>query len=108
MGDAPTLCPLRPAGAPRTRELGVGQGDSGLGHPAHVSLVLLAVQAGQAAQGEEGFALQVVGAQHIVVKHGEQQAGPLLPAFLGGDQAAGQGGQGLSHPNPPWDPPAPH
>lgn len=101
VGDAPRspLCSL--AVAPRTRGLGVGQGEPALGHPGHVGLVLLGVQAGQVAQGEEGFALQVVGSQHIVVKHGQQQTGPLLPALLGGDQAAGAG-QASSHPNLPY------
>lgn len=99
-GSLPTLQGLSLAVAPRTRGLGVGEGEPGLGHPAHVSLVLLGVEPGQVAQGEEGFSLQVVGSQHVVVKHGQQQTGPLLPALLGGDQAAGARGAG-DHRIPP-------
>lgn len=75
------------------------EGEAGLGHPSRVSLVLVGVEAGQVTEGEEGFALQVVGPQRVVVKHGQQQAGPLLPALLGGDQAVG-GWKfvGLAHP----------
>lgn len=84
--------------APHTRGLGVCEGQPGLGHPSHVSLVLFSVEAGQVAQGEESFTLQVVGPQHVVVKHGQQQTGPLLPALLRGDQA--EGSRGSSHPTP--------
>lgn len=123
VGDAPhsplrTLQGLSPAVAPRTPGLGVGEGEPGLGHPSHVSLVLLGVEAGQVAQGEEGFALQVVGPQHVVVKHGQQQTGPLLPALLRGDQAAGAQEAGDHHVPPsrsqnstfhaPWEATPPH
>lgn len=89
-----------PAAAPRTGGFGVGEGEAGLGHPSHVNLVLVGIKAGQAAEGEESFALQVVGAQRVIVEHGQQQAGPLLPALLGGDQAVRRGDEGTitSHP----------
>lgn len=88
--------------APRTAGFGVGEREAGLGHPSHVRLVLVGVQPGHVAEREEGFSFQVVGPQRVVVEDGQQQAGPLLTAFLGGDQAEGgvAGHVGPSHPTP--------
>lgn len=76
--------------APRTSGFGVREGEAGLGHPSCISQVLIGVEARQVAEGKEGFTLQVIGPQHVVVQHGQEQAGTLLPALLGGDQAAGR------------------
>lgn len=82
---------LQPSLALPTGGFGVGEGEASLGHPCCVSLVLLGTQARQVAEGEESFTLQVVGPQRVVVKHSQQQTGPLLLALLRGDQAAGGG-----------------
>lgn len=96
---------LSSAAAARTGGSGVGEREAGLGHPSCVRGLLLAVEAGQVPEGEEGFALQVVGPQRVVVEHGEQQAGPLLPALLSGDQAAE--GATRTIPSPRIPPPRP-